>query len=117
MKVRDISEQLNRKEKRLYKRAFNMQQTAAKKQQRTKLAEREAKTNAAVEKVFKKDNSTERKISKRYGADTFLIAFSFIPHSIGDKKATYTKREQWKCHSYNKERQYAEFFGLINNYV
>jgi hypothetical protein len=110
MKINGISEQLSQKEKRLYKRAFYMQQTAAKKQQRTEFAEREAEINAAVEKVFKKDNSTERKISKRYGADTFLKTFSFISHSICDKRTTYTKREQWKCHSYNEERQYAEFF-------
>ena len=52
MKINGMSEQLNRKEKRLYKRAFYMHQTEAKKQRRTELAEREAKINAAMEMSF-----------------------------------------------------------------
>jgi hypothetical protein len=103
----------NMKDKRLRKRTLSIQHTAAKKQQKNRLVEHEANVNVAITKVLKKDNITERKSTKRPGVNMLLATFSFISQSISDNRSTYTGWERWKCHSFNEEKQYIEFFKLF----
>jgi len=42
----------------------------------------------------------------------FLAAFSFIPQGIFDQRMK-TGNTEWRCHSFNEERQYLEFFKLF----
>jgi len=109
MKTNDNRTQTKRMTKRESKRAKSIGLTEAKKSKKIEVADREAKVRTDVALILKKDGSVEKINTKRPRMNYFLSAFSFIPQSICDQRMD-TENMEWKCHSFNEERQYMEFF-------
>ena len=93
-----------RKKERLDKRTKSIVRAVANKEKRIRLAEFKAENDVIVAKISKNKKTTERKIEKRPGVNYFLDTFSFIPQCASDVSL------KWRSHSFNKERQYIEYF-------
>ena len=95
--------------KRKNRRLKSISLADAKKNERKKIAKRETEVASYVTSILKKESATEKITAKRPLMNNFLETFSFIPNSVFDKR-TETENMELKCHSFNEERQYMEFF-------
>jgi hypothetical protein len=59
--------------------------------------------------ILREDKKSKAEPVKHPGAGTFLPLFSFLPFNTEDGK--YTARyTSWRCRTFNKQKQYLEFF-------
>jgi hypothetical protein len=71
----------------------------------TECVKKEAPVLAYLLRESKKNDRTE---PKRIGTSKFDAAFSFIPDFF--RIAKRTDKENWRCHTFNGNRQYIEYF-------
>jgi len=109
-KCHENSVRSKREQKRLKRRIICNEKTATKKNKKIKILTRDTEQKTVAYKILKKDNAQRIKPAKRPNLNYFMEAFSFIPQKKLNECLSSIKIAEWKSHSYNKERQYLDFF-------
>ncbi|WP_010253007.1 PcfJ domain-containing protein [Treponema primitia] len=101
-------EEIRRREKRFQRREKTIARVSRKRQYRLERKEKKDAENSAAEQILAEDRKRNISSDKKSDACKLLEAFSYISWTPYDKRDTLP--QGFRSHSFNKDRQYIDFF-------